>query len=399
MQQGPFTLEELQAKNITAETPVWYEGLPDWTTAGQVEELKAILVHTPPPFHAVPVTPVEQPKPVTPVAAAPVEQPKPVTPVAAATVTVTETQAPAATVMAAPAPVKSAKGKKSTAWLSYVLSLLVLGAVGYYIYQDMEKNKDKGTNTGINSGMQVSDSTRDNTSMQQPGTEQPTTMMPSSADTEKNGTIVTPTAEPDATTPTTTTTTPVTTTTTPVTTTTTPVTTTTTTVTPKTKPPVTVVTTTKQTDAANKAKQEEAKKLALKKIEEDKKKILAAQAAAAKELEYRNNWSHYISIGKYDYKVTKGGVEAFNVPVYNGTNAMLDQVTVLVEYMKKDKKIYFSEPVKIYNIPSGGGLNGKAAGYDRGNNVRVTIQSITCGKLHFCYPFKSSNPADPYFCN
>jgi hypothetical protein len=34
-QQGPFTLDELSKINITAETPVWYDGLEQWMPAGE----------------------------------------------------------------------------------------------------------------------------------------------------------------------------------------------------------------------------------------------------------------------------------------------------------------------------------------------------------------------------
>jgi hypothetical protein len=37
-QQGPLDIEELKIKNITKETPIWYEGLADWTTAESVSE-------------------------------------------------------------------------------------------------------------------------------------------------------------------------------------------------------------------------------------------------------------------------------------------------------------------------------------------------------------------------
>ena len=42
-QQGPFTLEQLKGKPIIASTPVWYDPLPQWTTAGQVDVLKNII--------------------------------------------------------------------------------------------------------------------------------------------------------------------------------------------------------------------------------------------------------------------------------------------------------------------------------------------------------------------
>ena len=55
-QQGPFTIDELKLRAITADTLVWAEGMPEWVPAGQVDELKAILqdgtnntTTTPPP--------------------------------------------------------------------------------------------------------------------------------------------------------------------------------------------------------------------------------------------------------------------------------------------------------------------------------------------------------------
>ncbi len=50
-QQGPFDIEELNAKKINKDTPIWYEGLDNWTTADKVDELKDLLrTMTPPPF-------------------------------------------------------------------------------------------------------------------------------------------------------------------------------------------------------------------------------------------------------------------------------------------------------------------------------------------------------------
>lgn len=43
-QRGPLTAEELsQDPALNADTPVWHEGLPDWTKAALVPELAAIL--------------------------------------------------------------------------------------------------------------------------------------------------------------------------------------------------------------------------------------------------------------------------------------------------------------------------------------------------------------------
>jgi hypothetical protein len=51
-QQGPLTKEQLQELNIAAETPVWYEGLKDWTPAGQAEGTAWLFnQQTPPPIN------------------------------------------------------------------------------------------------------------------------------------------------------------------------------------------------------------------------------------------------------------------------------------------------------------------------------------------------------------
>jgi len=46
-QQGPFTIEQLSGMNIMPETPVWAEGMPDWTTADKVAELQQLVAYAP----------------------------------------------------------------------------------------------------------------------------------------------------------------------------------------------------------------------------------------------------------------------------------------------------------------------------------------------------------------
>lgn len=58
-QYGPCTLQELQTKNITPETLVWYDGLTDWTPAGKLAVLKDMFSSTPP------VIPTSIHKPIT----------------------------------------------------------------------------------------------------------------------------------------------------------------------------------------------------------------------------------------------------------------------------------------------------------------------------------------------
>jgi hypothetical protein len=57
---GPFDLEELKAKRITKNSPVWFEGMENWKTAGEIPELASVFVVVPPPipsFSAVPPKP------------------------------------------------------------------------------------------------------------------------------------------------------------------------------------------------------------------------------------------------------------------------------------------------------------------------------------------------------
>ena len=49
-QAGPFDIEQLKSKNLNSDTPIWFEGLDEWTTISKVDELKEIITATPPPF-------------------------------------------------------------------------------------------------------------------------------------------------------------------------------------------------------------------------------------------------------------------------------------------------------------------------------------------------------------
>lgn len=47
---GPFDIEELKYKNTTKSTPIWFEGLQDWKTAGEIAELNSLFKAIPPPI-------------------------------------------------------------------------------------------------------------------------------------------------------------------------------------------------------------------------------------------------------------------------------------------------------------------------------------------------------------
>jgi len=61
-EKGPLDFDSLKTSNIKKDTPIWYEGLDNWTTAGEVEELKKLFVITPPPLTITTPPKIENPK-------------------------------------------------------------------------------------------------------------------------------------------------------------------------------------------------------------------------------------------------------------------------------------------------------------------------------------------------
>jgi len=49
-QSGPFTIEELKNKRLKKSDFVWHEGLEDWKSASEIDELIPLLVAVPPPI-------------------------------------------------------------------------------------------------------------------------------------------------------------------------------------------------------------------------------------------------------------------------------------------------------------------------------------------------------------
>ena len=466
-QFGPIKLDVLKTKSLTAQMPVWYDPLPKWTTADAVDELKSFLPHAEPviaeeikpasvaemkedPKLTVVETPVaekiitETPivnspvaeiiiaeKPaetitpevpviekkieVTPVVedaeiaevtevVEPVEEIKiestpvvsePVIPKVAevvapvaessaaklpatekATVSISSTAsvATAPSISVAPVvkpvlqPVKQISKKKNTAWISWVLSLLVLGVAGYFVYDNIEKNKNGADNI---TATEISPANEGQTS---------NATTPDLSGTEKT--------------------------------------------TPDTaaivQPPVATTLTTTTTNTAKaelekkallkkKADEEKKKQLAIQadqakqQAEEQKKQEVAAQAALEKELQFRNGWAKYITLGSLNYAPKGGddGVNSFDIPVYNGTDAMIDRVVVKIDYFKKESKdkSLHTETVIITNIPPKSGKSGVAPENKRARVAKATITGVNSRKLHLCYPSSNGNSADPYYCN
>ena len=51
-EEGPFDIEQLKLQTLKKDTPIWYEGLENWTTANEIEEIKFLFISkpTPPPL-------------------------------------------------------------------------------------------------------------------------------------------------------------------------------------------------------------------------------------------------------------------------------------------------------------------------------------------------------------
>lgn len=49
-QHGPYSLDELKQKGLTAKTMIWFDGISNWTEAQFIPELKEFATATPPPF-------------------------------------------------------------------------------------------------------------------------------------------------------------------------------------------------------------------------------------------------------------------------------------------------------------------------------------------------------------
>lgn len=48
-EKGPLSLEQLKQESLKKDTPIWYDGLKDWVTAAEIDELKHLFTGNPPP--------------------------------------------------------------------------------------------------------------------------------------------------------------------------------------------------------------------------------------------------------------------------------------------------------------------------------------------------------------
>ena len=117
----------------------------------------------------------------------------------------------------------------------------------------------------------------------------------------------------------------------------------------------------------------------------------------------RNNITSLVKVTNNQYAVsTFGGISNLDVIVSNNTDYTLDQVTVAIDYIKKNGGIYKTETLTFNNIPAKQNISLSAPNSKRGLAVKLTMQTITALELSLCYEYKNTpavgNP-DPYNCN
>jgi hypothetical protein len=134
--------------------------------------------------------------------------------------------------------------------------------------------------------------------------------------------------------------------------------------------------------------------------EEAEKQRINAQIAA-KKAHYRNNWKQYIQVKNDGYKHGfLGGIYNLEVEVVNETGYVLDEVIVLVHYIKDKGATFKTEPVIIYNVPAHGKAIMPAPDSNRGTSIKMEINAISSKKMNFCYSsdIDARGSDDPYLC-
>jgi hypothetical protein len=136
-----------------------------------------------------------------------------------------------------------------------------------------------------------------------------------------------------------------------------------------------------------------------------------SNSTTQKNIEYRNNWSKYITLlDDKNYEVhngiARGGIKNLSVTIKNDTEYLLDEVKVRVYYILDNKSVFETSEFTFYNI-AGKDLKTEPAPVSksnpkfncvRGTDVKLEILSITASKFSFCFPSDNGNPEDPYKC-
>lgn len=117
---------------------------------------------------------------------------------------------------------------------------------------------------------------------------------------------------------------------------------------------------------------------------------------------YRVNWKNYIHISANDYKSGfLGGIHDLEIIVNNQSDFVLDNVQVDVQYLKKGREVFKTEPLNINEVPPHSSRMIAAPDSKRGTSIQLDLKRITSQSMNFCYSEdkKPGGPKDdPYAC-
>jgi len=302
--KGPMSKDAIMAYAPTAETPVWYPGLPEWTTVGAVPELAAMLPPVPPPFEAAdaPVPPPIPPAPPVPPPVTPT--PTPPTPPATAPI------ANAGKEMTGE-PAGGGKLLKDRTLVFIVVGLVVVIAILYFLLN-----------------------------------------RPSSAQGEKGVPLYKDSLEA-------------------------------------------VQGRSGSVDPSGEA-------VANPPSPEDADEQARIAALTAKNMEYRNNWTSYITASRSDYTTSGvGGVYGLSITISNETEYPLEYVWVAIDYVTVNGYRHKREILTFENIRPRTRQALYAPDSERGTSVSYEIISVSAPAFKFCYDAGSvgnGSTVDPWKC-
>jgi hypothetical protein len=137
------------------------------------------------------------------------------------------------------------------------------------------------------------------------------------------------------------------------------------------------------------------------KLQKDNEEKGINEAIEKRNFNYRNNWEKYIAPGhdlpQIDYAL--GGISSFNVYITNETDCMIDQVDVLVDYIRKSGESWQPKVISFFNIAPHSTETRIAPSSINGIKEKVTVQKIISKKMQFCFPLGGGKSLDPYFCD
>ena len=127
-----------------------------------------------------------------------------------------------------------------------------------------------------------------------------------------------------------------------------------------------------------------------------------AEKLAAKNKNYRNNWSSYIKVkpGKME-KSLFGGIYNLEALVSNKTDYPLDVMIISIDYIKESGETHKTEILTVYDIPANGEATVRAPDSDRGTSVKLEIIQISSKRMNFLYSndVDPEGKPDPYYLN